>query len=154
MENNCQLSKNLSIEYLPVEDLKPYANNSRTHSDVQVEQICESIKEFGFTNPILIDENNGIIAGHGRLLAASKLGLNDVPAVRLIGLTDIQKKAYIIADNSLALNAGWNLELLNLEITELNDLGFNIDLLGFDDDFLNNLDDELLEVGGLSNEHF
>ena len=99
----------------------------------QVSQICASIKEFGFTNPILIDEENGIIAGHGRLLAAAKLGLEIIPTVRLVGLTEAQKKAYVIADNQLALNAGWNLELLKIEIDHLKELDFDLDLLGFGD---------------------
>ena len=123
----------LSIEYIPLVELIPYINNCRTHSDEQVSQICASIKEFGFTNPILIDEENGIIAGHGRLLAAAKLGLEIIPTVRLVGLTEAQKKAYVIADNQLALNAGWNLELLKIEIDHLKELDFDLDLLGFGD---------------------
>lgn len=146
------MNKDLNIEYISTDVLKPYVNNSRTHSDEQIDQICESIEEFGFTNPILIDENNGIIAGHGRLLAAIKLNLYTVPTIRLTGLSDIQKKAYVIADNSLALNAGWNFELLSLELNELKDLGFDIDLLGFDDDFLKILDGDLLaDISGDSN---
>lgn len=127
------MKKELSIEYIPLVELIPYINNSRTHSDEQVSQICASIKEFGFTNPILIDEENGIIAGHGRLLAATKLGLEIIPTVRLVGLTEAQKKAYVIADNQLALNAGWNLELLKIEIDNLKELDFDLDLLGFGD---------------------
>lgn len=127
------MKKELSIEYIPLVELIPYINNSRTHSDEQVSQICASIKEFGFTNPILIDEENGIIAGHGRLLAAAKLGLEIIPTVRLVGLTEAQKKAYVIADNQLALNAGWNLELLKIEIDNLKELDFDLDLLGFGD---------------------
>jgi len=127
------MKKELSIEYIPIADLIPYINNSRTHSDDQVLQICASIKEFGFTNSILIDEENGIIAGHGRLLAATKLNLDSVPTVRLMGLTEAQKKAYVIADNQLALNAGWNLELLKIEIDHLKELDFDLNLLGFGD---------------------
>lgn len=127
------MKKELSIEYIPLVELIPYINNSRTHSDEQVSQICASIKEFGFTNPILIDEENGIIAGHGRLLAAAKFGLEIIPTVRLVGLTEAQKKAYVIADNQLALNAGWNLELLKIEIDHLKELDFDLDLLGFGD---------------------
>ena len=127
------MKKELSIEYIPLVELIPYINNSRTHSDEQVSQICASIKEFGFTNPILIDEENGIIAGHGRLLAAAKFGLEIIPTVRLVGLTEAQKKAYVIADNQLALNAGWNLELLKIEIDNLKELDFDLDLLGFGD---------------------
>ena len=109
----------------------PYARNSRTHSDAQVAQIAASIKEFGFTNPILIDEQGGIIAGHGRVLAAQKLGLKTVPAITLSHLTEIQRKAYVIADNKLALNAGWDDELLRLEFAELEEAGFDLELTGF-----------------------
>ena len=111
--------------------LIPYANNSRTHSEEQVAQIAASIKEFGFTNPVIIDEDNGIIAGHGRLLAAQKLGLKDVPCVKVEGWSEAQKKAYVIADNKLALNAGWNEEMLALEFAELDELGFDLELTGF-----------------------
>lgn len=133
----------LSIEYKSVDDLIPYVNNSRTHSDEQVTQIAASIKEFGFTNPILIDEQGGIIAGHGRLMAAKKLKLEQVPTITLVGLTDAQRKAYVIADNKLALNAGWDLELLKIEIDELKDLDFDIDLLGFNADELADLIPEI-----------
>lgn len=115
-----------------IDELIPYANNSRTHSDRQIEQIASSIAEFGFTNPVLIDEKNGIIAGHGRFTAAKKLNLDEVPVIILDGLTDAQKKAYVIADNKLALNAGWDDELLKLEIETLQELDFNVDLLGWD----------------------
>ena len=125
-----------------VSDLIPYANNSRTHSDEQINQVASSIKEFGFTNPVLIDQDGGIIAGHGRVLAAKKLKLTEVPCIELQGLTDAQKKAYVIADNQLALNSGWNLDLLKLEIEGLTEVDFDIDLLGFEDDFLNGLLDE------------
>lgn len=116
-----------------VEDLIPYALNSRTHSDEQVAQIAASIKEFGFTNPILIDETNGVIAGHGRLLAARKLGLDEVPTIVLSGLSDAQKRAYVIADNKIALNASWDFELLKVELADLELSGFDISLTGFDD---------------------
>jgi ParB-like chromosome segregation protein Spo0J len=96
------------IDRLSVEKLIPYAKNSRTHSAEQVAQIAASIKEFGFNNPVLIDEDNGIIAGHGRVMAAQKLGLQAVPCIRLAHLSDTQRKAYVIADNRLALNAGWD----------------------------------------------
>jgi DNA modification methylase len=119
--------------------LIPYVNNSRTHSDDQVNQIASSIKEFGFTNPVLIDEQGGLIAGHGRVLAAKKLGLDEVPAIVLDGLTEAQKKAYVIADNQLALNSGWDLDMLKLELETLRELDFDVDLLGFDDDFLDGL---------------
>ena len=120
------------IETISAADLVPYARNSRTHDDAQVAQIAASIKEFGFTNPILVDEDNGIIAGHGRLSAARKLGIDEVPCLRLGHLTDAQKRAYVIADNRLALNAGWDEEMLKVEFAELSDLGFDIELTGFD----------------------
>ena len=120
------------IEILAAADLVPYARNSRTHDDAQVAQIAASIKEFGFTNPILIDEDGGIIAGHGRLSAARKLGIDEVPCLRLGYLTDAQKRAYVIADNRLALNAGWDEEMLKVEFAELGDLGFDLELTGFD----------------------
>ena len=120
-------------------ELIPYVGNSRTHSDEQIKQIASSIKEFGFTNPVLIDDGNGIIAGHGRVLAANKLNLTDVPCIVLTGLTEAQKKAYIIADNQLPLNAGWNLDTLKIELETLQELDFDLDLLGFDDDFINHL---------------
>jgi len=115
-----------------VNELIPYINNSRTHSDAQVAQIAASIREFGWTNPILIDGENGIIAGHGRLKAAMLLDMEEVPVIELSHLSETQKKAYIIADNKLAMNAGWDMELLKLEISELEDKDFNIELLGFD----------------------
>ena len=127
------------IEQVSTEALIPYARNSRTHSDAQVAQIAASIKEFGFTNPVLIDEDGGIIAGHGRTLAARKLGLGEVPCLRLAHLTEAQKKAYIIADNKLALNAGWDDEMLKVEISELKDLDFDLSLIGFDADELQKL---------------
>ncbi len=129
----------LSINYREPGDLIPYINNSRTHSDHQVQQVASSIKEFGFTNPILIDEGDGIIAGHGRLMAAQKLGLDEVPTITLEGLTEAQRKAYVIADNQLAMNAGWDFEALRIEVDRLSELDVDIDLLGFDDDFLNDL---------------
>ena len=129
----------MQIEQVAVESLIPYARNSRTHSDEQVAQIAASIKEFGWTNPILIDGESGIIAGHGRLLAARKLGMKEVPVIQLSGMTDTQKKAYIIADNKLALNAGWDDELLKLELDELHDEGFDMGLIGFNADDLSKL---------------
>lgn len=125
------------IEHLPVEDLIPYAKNSRTHSPEQTAQIAASIREFGFTNPVLIGSDNDIIAGHGRVLAARKLGLVDVPCIRLGYLTDAQKRAYVIADNKLALNAGWDEELLKIELAGLrDDDGFDLGLTGFSEDEL------------------
>lgn len=129
----------MNIESIFVEELIPFVNNSRTHDDGQVAQIAASIKEFGFTNPILIDEQNGIIAGHGRLLAARKLQLTEVPCIRLSHLTDAQKRAYVIADNKLALNAGWDDELLALELGELKDMEFDLSLTGFSTDEINAL---------------
>jgi DNA modification methylase len=114
--------------------LIPYARNARTHSDDQVAQIAASIREFGFTNPVLTDGGNGIIAGHGRVLAARKLGMAEVPVIELAHLTPAQRKAYILADNKLALNAGWDEDLLRLELAELQDLGFDLGLTGFDAD--------------------
>lgn len=121
------------IEQIKTSALIPYARNSRTHSEAQVAQIAGSIREFGFTNPVLIDAENGIIAGHGRIMAAQKLGLEEVPCIRLDHLTETQRKAYIIADNKLALNAGWDEEMLGLELTELQLLGIDPESLGFSD---------------------
>ena len=115
-----------------VSDLIPYARNSRTHSEVQINKIASSIKEFGFLNPVLIDKDNGIIAGHGRVMAAQKLGLKEVPVLQIGHLSDTQKRAYIIADNRLALDAGWDEEMLRVEFAELADDGFNLELTGFD----------------------
>jgi DNA modification methylase len=145
-----KMSKLYKHEIRKVSDLIPYINNSRTHSDAQINQVAASIKEFGFTNPVLIEPDGGIIAGHGRILAANKLGLIEAPCIILEGLTTAQKKAYVIADNQLALNSGWDLDALKLEIESLNELDFDIDLLGFDDDFLSGLMDE--EVEGLTDE--
>jgi DNA modification methylase len=140
----------MKIEQLATGDLIPYVNNSRTHDERQVGQIAASIKEFGFTNPILIDNDNGIIAGHGRLQGAQKLGIEQVPCIRLGDLTEAQKKAYVIADNKLALNAGWDMDLLAVEIEGLQALDFDVDLLGFDADELDALFP--LEVEGLTDE--
>ena len=115
-----------------VGDLIPYANNARTHSDAQVAQIAASIREFGFTNPILTDGDRGIIAGHGRLLAARKLGMTEVPVIELAHLTPAQKRAYVLADNRLALSAGWDDDLLRLELGALQTEGFDFALTGFD----------------------
>tara|TARA_Y100001963_G_scaffold43724_2_gene61312 strand:+ start:1023 stop:1565 length:543 start_codon:yes stop_codon:yes gene_type:complete len=122
----------LDIVYTSIDKLIPYVNNARTHTDEQVTQIASSIKEFGWTNPILVDEKNGVIAGHGRLAAAKKLQLDEVPTILLSNLSDAQKKAYVLADNKLAQNAGWDDELLKLELSELKEMNFNIDLIGFD----------------------
>ena len=123
----------------PLQDLIPYARNSRTHSDEQVTQIASSIKEFGFTNPVLIDAEGGIIAGHGRVMAAKKLKMESVPVIVLSHLTEAQRRAYVIADNKLALNAGWDDEMLRVEFQELQDLGFDVELTGFSMDEINAL---------------
>jgi DNA modification methylase len=125
-----------AIERRKVSELIPYARNARTHSDAQVAQIAASIREWGWTNPVLIDPEGGLIAGHGRVLAARKLGIEDVPCMIAAGWSDAQKKAYILADNQLALNAGWDTELLKVEIGELSAEGFDLGLIGFGDDFL------------------
>jgi DNA modification methylase len=121
------------IELWLIDKLIPFARNPRTHSEAQIAQIAASIAEFGFNNPILVDSNAGIIAGHGRLLAARKLGLKEVPVIVLDHLTEAQKRAYVIADNQLALNAGWDEELLRLELATLAGEAFDINLIGFDD---------------------
>jgi DNA modification methylase len=121
----------MQIEQIGIATLIPFAKNSRTHDDAQVAQIAASIREFGFTNPVLIDETNGIIAGHGRVMAARKLKLAEVPCIRLSHLSDAQKRAYIIADNKLALNAGWDEAMLKLELADLKALDFDLDLTGF-----------------------
>jgi DNA modification methylase len=126
----------LSVIYQPVADLIPYVSNARTHSEDQVAQIAASIREFGFTNPILVDSSKGIIAGHGRLQAARKLGMDTVPTIELHGLSDTQRRAYILADNKLALNAGWDNDLLALELGDLAELDFDLSLVGFNDDEL------------------
>ena len=135
----------MNIAQVAVDKLIPYVNNSRKHSDAQVAQIAASIKEFGWTNPILVDGDHGIIAGHGRLMAARKLGMKEVPVIELAHLTDTQRKALIIADNKLALNSGWDNEMLTLELETLQEAGYGIDVLGFDDKELKalfgNLDD-------------
>lgn len=140
----------MEIENIKIEDLSPYARNSRTHSDEQVAQVAASIKEFGFTNPVLIDSDDGIIAGHGRVLAARKLKMPEVPCIRLGHLTESQKKAYIIADNKLALNSGWDEEMLKLELLELKELDYDIDVIGFNADELMALLDEQEATEGLT----
>lgn len=119
-----------------MDTLIPYARNARTHSPEQVAQIAASIREFGFTNPILVDEEGTIIAGHGRVLAAQKLGIADLPVMVARGWSDAQRRAYVLADNQIALNAGWNNDLLKLELGELDAAGFDLGTLGFDADAL------------------
>jgi ParB family chromosome partitioning protein len=131
-DQTANIADDLVIEYWPLDSLVPNSRNPRTHSDEQIAQIAASIREFGFTNPVLIDGDCGVVAGHGRLAAAKELGLEKVPCIDLSHLTEEQKRAYIIADNKLALNAGWNEDLLRMELTELKELGANIELTGFD----------------------
>ena len=132
----------MKIEQIKTADLIPYARNSRTHSDAQVAKIAASIKEFGFLNPIITDGQNGIVAGHGRVLAAQKLGLATLPVIEAGHLTEAQKRAYIIADNRLALDAGWDSDLLKIELTDLDAKGFDLTLTGFDVGELTALFDE------------
>jgi len=129
------------ITYKKIDDLIPYARNSRTHSEEQVNQLASLIKEFGFRGAILIDGENGIIAGHGRVLACKKLGITDIPTVDGSDMTDAQRKAYVIADNKVALNAGWDYEMLNIEFEQLKDEGFDTDILGFDEKELQMFDE-------------
>jgi len=139
------------IEQVPVDDLIPYARNSRTHSDAQISQVAASIREFGFTNPVLIRDDDTIIAGHGRVMAAKKLGLSEVPCIRLGHLTDAQVRAYVIADNKLALNAGWDDEMLRVEFADLKDAGFDLALTGFSLEEIGALEPVQL-TGGLTDE--
>lgn len=133
------------VEYVSPDILIPYVNNARTHSEEQVTQLAASMREFGFTNPVLIDEENGVLAGHGRLMAAKKLGLKEVPVLRMVGLSEAQKKAYILADNRLAENAGWDMKLVSLELEALKAEDFPIELIGFDLD-------EIIEVNDVVKE--
>ena len=127
------------LEWRNIGEIIPYARNSRTHSEEQVAQIAASIKEFGWTNPVLIDEENGIIAGHGRLAAARKLGHTQIPVIELTGLSEAQKRAYVIADNKLALNAGWDTEMLVNELRDLEGMDIDLSLTGFSADELNDM---------------
>jgi len=127
------------IEFMSIKDLVPYARNSHTHSNAQIDQIAESIKEWGFTTAVLVDSDGGIIAGHGRVLAARRIGMESVPVMIADGWTDAQKRAYVIADNKLALNAGWDEELLALELEELRGLDFDLELIGFDESELDKI---------------
>lgn len=142
----------MQIEKIEVSKLIPYAKNSRTHDDAQVAQIAASIKEFGWTNPILVDGEKGIIAGHGRLMAARKLGMDKVPVIELKDMTEAQKRAYVIADNKLALNAGWDNDFLTLELKDLEDEGFDLSLTGFDDKELDALLNVIEGTEGLTDE--
>jgi hypothetical protein len=141
------------IEMWPLDRLVPYERNARTHSAEQVAQIVASIREFGFTNPLLVDGADGILAGHGRLAAAKDMGLAEVPVIVLDHLSAAQRKAYILADNQLALNAGWDMELLQQEIVGLNLADFDLSLLGFDDDLISGLlDPEGIDSGSAAPE--
>jgi DNA modification methylase len=124
--------RDLAVSWRPIADLIPYARNARTHSDAQVAQIAGSIREFGWTNPVLVDGRSGIVAGHGRVLAARKLKMDAVPVIELFGLSEAQRRAYILADNRLALNAGWDEALLAAEVADLVALGVDLELSGFD----------------------
>lgn len=148
------MTSKLKITYKPTADMIPYARNSRTHSDAQVAQIAASIKEFGFRMPILVDGENGIIAGHGRVLAALKLGLDEVPTVDGSDMSEIQKRSYIIADNKIALNAGWDEDLLMMEVEDLRSMGADINLLAFDPSELQsaNVDYSILDDEQIDNQ--
>ena len=121
-----------SYKTVHIDSLIPYARNSRTHSDAQIAQIAASIREFGFLNPVIVDGGNGIVAGHGRVLAARLLGLDSLPCIEASHLTAAQRRAYVLADNKLALNAGWDNDLLRVELGDLHDMGFDVELTGFD----------------------
>lgn len=129
----------LAVTYRALDDLVPYARNARTHSDEQVAQIAASIREFGWTNPILIGADGSVIAGHGRLMAARKLGMDKVPTISLGDMTDAQRRAYVLADNRLAENAGWDNDLLKIELADLHGAGFDLGLLGFSTSELSSL---------------
>jgi ParB-like chromosome segregation protein Spo0J len=152
-----EISMAQAIELWPIDRLKPYERNARTHSPAQVAKIAAAITEFGFTNPILVDGNDGIIAGHGRLMAAKQLGMEQVPVIELTYLTDAQRRAYIIADNKLAEEAGWDGEILAAELDDLRDEDFDLTLIGFEKDELAELigspDDPKVGDGGLGDEY-
>lgn len=141
-----QLDKNLmAVEPIPVARLQPYQGNARTHSKKQIRQIADSIRKFGFTNPVLISDGGEIIAGHGRVEAAKLIGMDSVPTLRLSHLDAAQRKAYVIADNKLALNAGWDRELLAIELQGLIDLKFDVEITGFSSAEVDILFDEIRE---------
>ena len=141
------------IEWKSVDKLIPYAKNARTHSDEQIAEIAGSIKAFGFNNPVSVDKDNSIIAGHGRVLAARKLGMDKVPVVMLEHLTESERKAYVLADNRIALNSGWDTSMLSLELQDLQDK-IDLSLLGFDPDELDALLNPIEETEGLTDEDF
>ena len=142
----------MQVKQRKVESLIPYVNNSRKHSDEQVAQIAASIKEFGWTNPILVDGDNGIIAGHGRLMAARKLNMDEVPVIELAHLTEAQRKALIIADNKLALNADWDNNLLLIELSDLKEMDFDISVIGFSANEIEALNPDAEQIEGLTDE--
>ena len=137
------MNKNLEFEYVETKKLIPYIRNAKTHSETQIKKIMGSISEFGFIAPIIVDKDNNVLAGHGRLLAAERLGLEKVPCIREDHLTETQRKAYILADNRIGELAGWDDDLLKVELEELKIDDFDLDMIGFDDKFLKNfLEDE------------
>ncbi len=140
--------RDLAVEYRPLDSLVAYARNARTHSDAQVAEIAGSIREFGFTNPVLVDEDGTLIAGHGRVLAARKLGMAEVPTIMLTGLSETQRRALVLADNRIAINAGWDNDLLALELGDLQDAGFDLGLTGFTGDEIADLLHPATEDGG------
>lgn len=142
----------LAIKYVSIDQLIPYEGNARTHSENQVNEIVKSIKRHGWTNPILLDGRNEIIAGHGRLLAAKKLGLNEVPTIDLSFMSDAQKAEYIIADNKLALNAGWDYDILNIQFDVLEDAGIDLTDTGFSEEELNSIRNPEILNDGLCDE--
>ena len=142
------------LELIQVAQLIPYANNSRTHSEQQIKQVAASIKEFGFLNPVIIDNENGIVAGHCRVVAASLLDMGEIPCIRAKHLTEAQRRAYVIADNKLALNGSWDDELLKIEIASLQEENFDLDILGWDvlPDFGNDIDYSILDDDDIDGE--
>ena len=146
----------MQIESVPVSDLKEYEKNSRTHSDDLVAKIAASVEEFGFTNPILIDESNGVIAGHGRLQAAKRINMGEVPCIRLAHLSESQKRAYVIADNKIAESGGWDDEMLKMEIMELAQDDYDLKLTGFDEAGLDSIlaiSEEVMEAVEKKRDH-
>ena len=146
----------MQIESVPVSDLKEYEKNSRTHSDDQVAKIAASVEEFGFTNPILIDESNGVIAGHGRLQAAKRINMGEVPCISLAHLSESQKRAYVIADNKIAESGGWDDEMLKMEIMELAQDDYDLKLTGFDEAGLDSIlaiSEEVMEAVQKKRDH-
>lgn len=142
------MNRQYVIEWRHPDQLRHYPYNSRTHSDEQVAQIAASMREFGWTNPILIDDEDMVIAGHGRLMAALQLGFDRVPCLRLAGLDSDQRRAYVLADNKLAENAGWDTSMLRCELKDLQEVGFDIGLIGFTDEEVDNIMKGLAGEGG------